>query len=258
MGVLLHKLDRSVVIEASQETVFGFFTDSEKWARWWGAGSTIDPRPGGKVYVLHPGGIETAGEVLEIDPPTRIVFTYGYVNGTPIPAGGSRVTIRLEAAGSSTRLNLMHEFDDEAVRDHHVQGWRFQLSLFGNAVADLVHAGAAGLAAKWFEAWAITDEQERRSAFEAIVSNEISFRDRYSMLHGLDDLLPHVSASQKFMPGLSLKMQGEIRHCQGKVLAEWCAVNAEGKELMRGTNLFEFNSAGKIVSATGFAAPAAP
>jgi hypothetical protein len=167
------------------------------------------------------------------------------------------VTIRLETTGSGTRLDLMHEFDDETVRDHHVQGWRFQLSLFANAVADLVHAGAAGLVAKWFEAWAISDEQERQGAFEAIASKEISFRDRYSMLNGLNDLLPHVSASRKFMPGVSLKMAGAIRHCQGKALADWCAVSAEGKELMRGTNLFEFNPEGKIVSATGFTAPAA-
>ena len=36
-----------VRIEADRETVFRYFTDSGRWAAWWGAGSTIDPRPGG-------------------------------------------------------------------------------------------------------------------------------------------------------------------------------------------------------------------
>ena len=63
MGPLIHRLERSIVIQARPETVFRFFTDSERWAKWWGAGSTIDARPGGKVLILHPGGVETLGEV---------------------------------------------------------------------------------------------------------------------------------------------------------------------------------------------------
>src|SRR5581483_8475051 len=107
---LPHHLDRSVLISAPPETVFRFFQESPKWAKWWGAGSTIDPRPGGKVYIRHPNGIETVGEVLEIDAPQRLVFTYGYASGNPIPAGGSRVTITLREDGDGTRLHLYHEF----------------------------------------------------------------------------------------------------------------------------------------------------
>ena len=42
----VERLDRTVVIRARPETVFGFFTDSGRWAAWWGAGSTIDPQAG--------------------------------------------------------------------------------------------------------------------------------------------------------------------------------------------------------------------
>ena len=53
-----HRLDRSILINAPRETVFGYFTDSERWARWWGQGSTIDARAGGAVSIVHPGGVQ--------------------------------------------------------------------------------------------------------------------------------------------------------------------------------------------------------
>jgi uncharacterized protein YndB with AHSA1/START domain len=104
MTNLPYQLNRTVVIHAAPETVFRFFTDSERWAKWGGTGSTIDPRPAGKVYIRHPGAVEVTGEVMEISPPERIVFTYGFVSGKPIPPGSSRVTIRLEPVPSGTRL----------------------------------------------------------------------------------------------------------------------------------------------------------
>ena len=82
---LAHRLDRTLVIQARRETVFQFFTDTPQWAAWWGAGSTIDPRPGGRMLIRHANGVEVSGQVLEVQPPERLVFTYGYAGGTPIP-----------------------------------------------------------------------------------------------------------------------------------------------------------------------------
>src|SRR5579863_8384259 len=117
MPELPYQLDRTVVIKAKPETVFRFFTDSARWAGWWGAGSTIDAKLGGKVYIRHPNGVETLGEVLEVRPPEQIVFTYGFASGNPIPPGSSRVTIRLDPDAGGTRLHLRHEFAESAPRD---------------------------------------------------------------------------------------------------------------------------------------------
>lgn len=250
---LSHQMERSVEIQASPETVFRFFSDSARWAKWWGAGSTIEARAGGKVYIRHPNGIETLGEVLEVDPPSRIVFTYGFPTGKPIPPNGSRVTVRLEACESGTRLHLVHEFSDAIQRDHHVQGWRFQLSVFANVVADEVFAEAARVVDGWFEAWAIADPRLREEAFARITAPTIRFSDRYSRLSGLADLTAHSGAAQQHMPGIRMQRSGEPRQCQGTVLADWIAVDAEGKERMSGLNVFAFGADGRITSATGFA-----
>ena len=77
MIALSHRLDRTVVIRASRDTVFGFLTNAAEWAAWWGAGSTIDARPGGAMLIRHSNGVEASGEVLDIRAPERIVFTYG-------------------------------------------------------------------------------------------------------------------------------------------------------------------------------------
>jgi len=252
MPELPYSLNRTVMIQAKPETVFRFFTDSARWAIWWGAGSTIDAQPGGKVYIRHPNGIESLGEVLEVRDPERISFTYGFASGQPIPPGSSRVTIRLDPDQAGTRLHLLHEFAEPGPRDEHVQGWRFQLSLFANAVANEVYADATGAVDAWFGAWVISDAQAREEALARIATPQIRFRDRYSLLDGMADLMAHIGAAQRFMPGIGLKRKGGVRHCQGTVLADWIAAGSDGQERMSGTSVFAFSPDGRIDSVTGF------
>jgi uncharacterized protein YndB with AHSA1/START domain len=243
---------RNIVIQASPESVFRYFTDTARWARWWGAGSAIDARPGGSLLIRHPNGVEVSGEVLDIEIPRRIVFTYGYASGNPIPPGASRVTIRLNAHPRGTELNLTHEFPDAAARDQHIQGWRFQFSLFANVVADEVNAGAAQMVDGWFAIWSIKDEAERRDALLQLASADVRFGDRFSALAGAEEVVAHIGAAQRFMPPTRLERCGEIRHCLGIVLADWRAVGANGEERGSGTSVFGLGADGLIVSVTGF------
>jgi uncharacterized protein YndB with AHSA1/START domain len=249
---LPYQLERTVVIKAKPETVFRFLSDSARWAKWWGAGSTIDAQPGGKVYIRHANGVETLGEVVEVSQPDRIVFTYGFVSGKPIPPGSSRVTILLEPFEAGTRLHLRHEFAESGPRDEHVQGWRFQLSLFSNLVANEVYQDAASAVDAWFGAWAIADDRSREEAFARIATPGIRFRDRFSQLDGQADLLAHTGAALRFMPGIGLQRKGDVRHCQGTVLADWIALDGDKKERMSGTSVFLFTTDGRIDSVTGF------
>ena len=247
-----HTLDRSVFIHAKPETVFAFFQDSARWASWWGAGSTIDPRPGGKVYVKYPGTVEASGEILEITAPTRIVFSYGYhTDGSPVPPGSSRVTIALAKEAGGTRLTLHHELPTAASRDEHIQGWRFQLSLFANTVANVVNAHAAPVVDAWFDAWAEPDDAKRRAAFKAVAADSTRFGDRYSCLDGLEEITLHAGAAQKFMPGMTPRRVGDPRHCLGTAIVEWNIAKPDGASAASGTNVFRFDADGKIVDVVG-------
>jgi uncharacterized protein YndB with AHSA1/START domain len=254
--LMTHRLERSVVIHAAPDVVFNYFTDSTRWARWWGQGSTVDPRAGGDVLIVHPGGVQVKGEILEIDAPRRLVFTYGYVTGTPFPVGGSVVTFRLDGDRGGTRHSVSHAFSDEKARDEMVQGWRYQLALFGNLVADDTHAGASTAVDGWFAAWSEPDAARREAMLDRLATEEVRFNDRFSLIDGMSDLRPHLAAVHTFMPGMRLEREGDVRHCQGTVLADWVAWGADGQERGRGTNVFAFGHHGRIESVTGFwAAP---
>jgi uncharacterized protein YndB with AHSA1/START domain len=245
-------VERTISIEAPRVIVFRFFTDSVRWASWWGAGSAIDARPGGRVLIRYPDGTEAAGEVLDIHAPERVMFTYGFVSGKPFAAGSSRITIELHAEGAGTRLHLQHELRDASLRDEFIQGWRYQLSVFSNLVTAEAHADAPRLVDEWFAAWAEPDAGERLRALDRIATPDVRHRDRFSAIDGVGDLIPHITAAQRFMPGIRIERQGDVRSCQGTALADWVALTADGLQRGAGTNVFVFSADGRIRSVTGF------
>ena len=251
-ATLSHTLERSILIRARREIVFRFFTDSARWAAWWGAGSTIDPRPGGQVFIRYPGGTEVSGEIVALDEPHRIVFTYGFVGGAPIPPGASLVTIALEREPAGTRVRLSHAFAEAKVRDEHVQGWRYQLSLFANAVAADAGASVPDIVDRWFAAWSEPDAARRNAALDHTVAADVAMHDRFSAIEGAADLREHLAAVHRFMPGMVITRDGDVRQCQGMALADWIARGADGQERARGTNVFVLDADGRVERVTGF------
>ncbi|HKD46040.1 MAG TPA: SRPBCC domain-containing protein [Candidatus Angelobacter sp.] len=253
MMQLPYSLERTVLICAERKTVFRYFTESNLFAEWWGAGSNIDGRPGGSLKIVYPDGTIASGQVIETVANERIVFTYGYEDSSkPIPPGGSRVTITLADRRGGTWLTLKHELADAQARDHHVQGWSYQLALFANAAAGLQHADLDSVIDRYFAAWAERDAIARRQHLAELSVPDIVFQDRFGCTAGLDELSAHVAASQIHMPGVTVHRSGNARQCQGTALADWEARSSEGKALGRGTNLFLLAPDGRIVRVVGF------
>lgn len=121
-------VDRDVLIDASRETVFEFFTDPEKAVRWMGASATLDPRPGG-VYRVHINQFTAAGEFVEVDPPARIAWTWGWEGDSMLgEPGSSLVEITLTEEDGKTRVRLVHTglASADEVRKHR-HGWAHYL-----------------------------------------------------------------------------------------------------------------------------------
>jgi len=250
--VLRHSLDRSVRFRARRERVFAFLTEPERWASWWGAGSSIDPVAGGRVAIRYPNGVEAGGEVLEVETPAKLAFSFGYVNGQPFPLGASRVQLDLAEDEDGTLLRLRHELEDAAARDQHVQGWRYQLAVLANAVAESQHGAAIERIDAWFAAWSATDPARRAELLEGAVAPGIAFRDRFGSVEGRAELDAHLAAVQRFLPETRTSRNGPIRLCQGAALADWRSTGPDAAERGRGTNWFRFDADLRIEEVVGF------
>jgi uncharacterized protein YndB with AHSA1/START domain len=246
------RIDRIVSIRARRATVFRYFTDSERFAAWWGAGSSIEAKPGGKVEIQYPNGVTAGGEVIEVVPNERIVFTYGYDDpAKPIVRGGSRVSITLEDDRGGTLVRLVHHVDTAVARDSHVPGWRFQLSVFANVVANEIVPDVTVLVDRFFALWSEPDASVRASTLDELVTDDISFRDAFASIAGRVDLAAHIEASRMHMPGVTLARDGTPLYCQGTALVDWTAAGPNGTSIGRGTNCIEL-AEGRIAGVTGF------
>jgi uncharacterized protein YndB with AHSA1/START domain len=248
----IHTLERSIVIRAERSTVFRFFTDPHLFADWWGEGSTIDGRTGGSVLIRYPNGILASGKVLQIEPPGHIVFSYGYESGKPFPPGESVVDITLKEHREGTLLTLRHELGDPAVRDEHIQGWRYQLALFANVASRHQHSNLHQRLDAYFDLWNTTDPSARLQKMNGLLQQDILFQDKHSCTSGVEDLNAHLTAYQHFMPGMSLRRDGDARECQGTVFCRWIANKSDGTQMAKGLNLFLLAPAGLIQRVTGF------
>jgi uncharacterized protein YndB with AHSA1/START domain len=111
-------------IAARPETVFEFFCDPAKMVQWMGTEATLDPRPGGVCRVDPGSHAVMSGRFVELDPPRRVVFTWGWETQLlATPPQSTVVEVTLTREGEETLLRLVHRrLRPEAVAFHRA-GW---------------------------------------------------------------------------------------------------------------------------------------
>lgn len=119
-------LTASVRIAASPAAVFPYFTDSSLIVQWLGEWADLAPEPGGS-FALDLGSVPVRGEYVEIDPPHRVVFTWGVAGRDDLPPGSTTVEIRLTADGPDTLVELFHHDLPADAFDSHLEGWKAKL-----------------------------------------------------------------------------------------------------------------------------------
>ena len=96
-----------------------------------GAGVESDWTPGSRIAMGSPSapGLLGEGEVLEADPPRRLVHTLVALWGDDVKAeGSSRVTWEIEPVGDSCRLLVTHDQLREGANEQLYGGWPMILS----------------------------------------------------------------------------------------------------------------------------------
>jgi uncharacterized protein YndB with AHSA1/START domain len=130
-GNLTFRLER--VMAATRPAVFQAHADPELLAQWWGPkGFTapivdVDLRAGGsyRIAMQPPDGepFYLGGEFREVDPPTRLVYTFRYDDPDPDDRE-TTVTFALDDIGDSTRVVVEQgTFATRARLALHQAGW---------------------------------------------------------------------------------------------------------------------------------------
>src|SRR5207249_1127901 len=121
-------IEVSVHIAARPETVFAYFTDPQRYVLWMGDDATLEPVPGGRYQVHMRGGVQAPGQFAEVDPPRRIVFTWGWTHDHQVAPGTTRVVVTLADEDGGTRVVLRHhDLPDDEQCNHHRKGWELYL-----------------------------------------------------------------------------------------------------------------------------------
>jgi uncharacterized protein YndB with AHSA1/START domain len=130
-------VEREVSIDASPETIWEFLVDRDKATRWMGLSATLQAEPGGLYRVEVIPGHTARGEFVELEPPRRVVYTWGWEEGdNAVPPGSSTVEIELIPEGERTTVRLIHsDLPSPEAGASHGHGWQHYLDRLATAAA---------------------------------------------------------------------------------------------------------------------------
>jgi uncharacterized protein YndB with AHSA1/START domain len=117
----------SVDIEAPPDIVFEHLVTADALVTWMGQHAQLDASPGGEFAVNISGDL-IRGYFLEVDPPRRVVVSWGMAGSVEFPPGASRVEFTLTATQGGTHVDLVHTGIPESRVERYATGWRHFLS----------------------------------------------------------------------------------------------------------------------------------
>ncbi len=120
---------REVKVNAKPEVVFSYLVDQSKLRQWMSIGGSMDPRPGGAFRFEMTSEDVAVGKYLEVQPPTKLVFTWGWEGDDAVTKPGSTtVEITLRPDGDGTLVRLVHSgLPTPESAESHGHGWEHYL-----------------------------------------------------------------------------------------------------------------------------------
>ena len=115
--------ETSIELPATVDEVFRHLTDPVAMIRWMGQHATLHPSVGG-AFEVDINGVPVRGRYLEVDPPHRVVVSWGGAGSDDMPPGATRVEFTLTPIPTGTRLHLVHGNLPDSQAQRHGVGWR--------------------------------------------------------------------------------------------------------------------------------------
>lgn len=125
----------SIRIAAPPDVVFPYLTDPLLLARWFGDATGSTPEPGGPFALTFADATAVRGQFVTVDPPKRVVFTWGVAGSDVLPPGSTTVEIVLTPDGPDTVVDLTHHDLPPSELPSHQAGWTGLLNKLEHAAA---------------------------------------------------------------------------------------------------------------------------
>jgi uncharacterized protein YndB with AHSA1/START domain len=136
----------SIHISARPELVFDYFTKPEALVRWIGERAVLDPRPSGEFTVFFESA-SVPGRYLEVDPPRRVVVTWGRGGSVEFPPGASTLEVTLIPEAGGTTVRIVHSGLPPGEAARHAAGWTGFLPRLASAAGETGESDTAEPAA---------------------------------------------------------------------------------------------------------------
>jgi uncharacterized protein YndB with AHSA1/START domain len=117
----------SVFVAAPPERVYKYFTEASAIVRWMGEYAMLEPEPNGE-FTVDIRGTPVRGHYLELEPPHRLLISWGYAGSDEVPPDATTVEVRLIAECDGTRVELEHRDLPPGETSSHVSGWTHYLA----------------------------------------------------------------------------------------------------------------------------------
>jgi uncharacterized protein YndB with AHSA1/START domain len=126
--------ETTVDLNAPVQEVFRHLTDPAAMIRWMGQHAILEPAPGG-TFEVDINGVPVRGRYLEVDPPRRVVVSWGVAGSTGMPPGATQVEFTLSPTETGTRLRLVHRNLPPDQAAMHGTGWQHFLGRLSQSAA---------------------------------------------------------------------------------------------------------------------------
>lgn len=113
----------SIHIAAEPHAVFEYFVNPGALIRWMGDEAVLDPRPGGQ-FTLVIGDRTVEGRYLHVEPPRRVVISWGRRGSLKLPPQASILEVDLTEEDGGTRVTIVHSGLPDSELTRHELGWQ--------------------------------------------------------------------------------------------------------------------------------------
>lgn len=123
-------------IEAPRQIVWAYLVDPKRMSQWVLGVVEADASPGRGYRIRMREGPVAGGEFLQVEPPSRVVMSFGWEGNPGLPPGSTRLEITLTPDGQNATLLQLRHFGlpNEQARQEHTAGWTVRTASLAQAV----------------------------------------------------------------------------------------------------------------------------